>query len=217
MRRGLMAGVLLGVIVMTIMIVLAYSANKTDLGTGEKIATKEELMAMVDVSIVQAPDQEEVTEHEAFIHEVFVPIIPTGTNIALESKVEVSSFTQTYTGKKAIDGNTGGPSYWEGEPDTYPNTITLDFQRLADIHAIKLLLNPAAIWGRRTQTFTVLAGNNSEELEVLYPESSYEFDPVTGNQVLFEFDTVNVQFVSIVFSENTGGGAGQLAELEVYE
>lgn len=173
-------------------------------------------MDPANLTVVEAPDQTEAMEHPDFIKEEYVPIIPEGTNIAPEGKAEASSFTQSYVARKAIDGNTKGVSYWEGAPDSYPNTLTVDLKRVAPIHAIRICLNPASIWGKRTQTFAVKISTDGENFTELVPLNDYVFDPDRGNETVITFDTVEAQYVQLEFTANTGASGGQVAEFEIY-
>lgn len=166
--------------------------------------------------VVEAPDQTEAMEHPDFIKEEYVPVIPEGTNIALEGKATASSFTQVYNARRAIDGVAVGVSYWEAAPNSYPNTLTVDLQRKAPIHAIRICLNPASIWAKRTQTFSVKISDDGENFEELIPMQQYTFDPDRNNEVVLEFDTVETQFVQLEFTENSGSTGGQVAEFEIY-
>jgi len=166
--------------------------------------------------VVQAPDQTEAMEHPDFIKEEYVTVIPEGKNIALEGKATASSFTQVYHARRAIDGVVAGVSYWEGAPNSYPNTLTVDLQKRAPIHAIRICLNPASIWAKRTQTFAVKISDDGENFKELVPMKQYTFDPDRNNEVVIEFDTVETQFVQLEFIENSGATGGQVAEFEIY-
>jgi len=169
-----------------------------------------------EVTMIAAIDQTEIMEHPDFIKEVYVPIIPDGSNLALDGEVEASSFNQSFTPRKAIDGNADGASYWEAEGDSYPNEIVLDLLELSSIHAIKVRLNPAYIWGKRTQTFEVQVSVDGESYDILEEETIYTFDPDYGNEVLLEFEAISVQYIKLIFTDNTGANGAQVAELEVY-
>lgn len=179
---------------------------------------KETPLAMdpANLTVVEAPDQTEAMEHPDFIKEEYIPVIPEGTNIALEGKAEASSFTQSYVARKAIDGNAKGVSYWEAAPDSYPNTLTVDLKRVAPIHAVRILLNPASIWGKRTQTFAVKVSTDGENFTELVPLKDYVFDPDRGNEAVITFDPVDAQYVQLEFTANTGAAGGQVAEFEIY-
>lgn len=154
--------------------------------------------------------------HPDFVKAAYEPIIPEGINLALEGKVEVSSFVQAYNGRKVIDGKTGGASYWEAEAESYPNRLILDLKETHKIHTLKVMLNPSDLWGERNQTFQINYGDETGSMNELVVSTSYVFSPDTANEVLIEFTPVEARFVELIFTENTGAGGAQVAELEVY-
>lgn len=169
----------------------------------------------VNVIIVEAREQKEAEEHPAFLAAEYKQVLPEGENVALGKKITASSFTQVYNAPKAVDGSCDGPSYWEGAGE-YPNTLTLDLGEPAQVHAIRLALNPLAIWGKRTQTVGVkISGDGESYTELLAPQQ-YTFDPDYGNEVQLPFDEITTRFIQLVITENSGAGGGQIAEFEVY-
>jgi len=174
------------------------------------------VMDTANLTVVAAPDQTAAMEHPDFIKEEYVPVIPEGKNIAPDGIATASSFADVYPASKAIDGNVNGPSYWEAKADSYPNILTVKLKEATNIHAVRLRLNPAAIWGKRTQTFSVSAGSDGEKYTELVPSTQYTFDPDRGNEVVIEFGDVNAQYVQLEFTENSGASGAQAAELEIY-
>ena len=168
-----------------------------------------------NVTVVKAIEQTEAQEHPNFIKEEYVSVMPEGKNVALDKKIEASSYTQVYNAPKAVDGKTDGASYWEGKSD-YPNTLTVDLEQPTKIHTIRLALNPLAIWGKRTQTIAVNISNDGTNFSELVSSTEYNFDPDTGNEVLITFNETEARYAQLVITENTGAGGGQIAEFEVY-
>ncbi|MGE5613532.1 MAG: discoidin domain-containing protein [Bacillota bacterium] len=173
-------------------------------------------MDPANLTVHKAPGQSEAMEHPAFKKEEYVPVIPEGENLARKGKASASSFTQVYTASRAIDGKVDGPSYWEAEPDSYPNTLTVDLTKASEIHAVRLRLNPMSIWAKRTQTFSVKISDDGENFDELVAMKQYTFDPDRGNEVIIEFETVETRYVQLEFTENSGAGGGQAAEFEIY-
>lgn len=173
-------------------------------------------MNPANLTIHVAPDQSASMENPNFIKEEYVSVLPKGSNIAVDGKVEASSFTGSFTPRKTIDGNTNGVSYWEGKADSYPNVLTIDLKKLASIHAIAVRLNPLNIWGKRTQTFAVKVSSDGELYTELIKMEQYTFDPDRGNEVILEFDTIEAQYVQLEVIDNSGANGAQVAELEVY-
>lgn len=168
-----------------------------------------------NVTVVEARDQTEAQEHPDFIKEEYVLVLPEGENVALDKKIEASSYTQVYNAPKAVDGHADGASYWEGKSE-YPNYLTVDLEAPTKINAILLALNPLAIWGKRTQTIAVNISSDGTNYIELVKTQQYTFDPDTGNEVQITFDETEARYVQLVITENSGAGGGQVAEFEVY-
>lgn len=168
-----------------------------------------------NVTVVKAREQKEAEEHPAFIAEEYKLVLPEGENVALGKKITANSFTQVYNAPKAVDGSSDGASYWEGTGG-YPNTLTVDLGEPLKIHAIRLALNPLAIWGKRTQTIAVEISDDGENFTELLAAQQYTFDPGYGNEVQLPFEEAATRFVRLVITENSGAGGGQAAEFEVY-
>ncbi|MBR1929948.1 MAG: discoidin domain-containing protein [Lachnospiraceae bacterium] len=169
-----------------------------------------------EVTIVETPEQTESITPAAFVKEEFVPVIPKGTNIAQEARFDANGFNDVYPPGNAKDGETQGASYWEGVANEYPNIFTAVFEEPRQIHALKLLLCPKTIWGPRVQTFSVEVSQDGETFTELLASTDYRFDPATGNELVLEFDEVEVEAVQLTFTGNTGATGAQIAELEIY-
>lgn len=169
-----------------------------------------------EVTRIETPQRTESTEHPLFIKEEYEPVIPEGTNIAGDAKIEANGYNDVYTPRKVADGNPNGQSYWEGESGAYPNILTASFKEPQSIHAVKLLLCPASVWSTRTQTFSVEISEDGESFTELLASAEYEFNPNKGNEVVLEFDDITIKAIRLVFTGNTGAGGAQVAELELY-
>lgn len=203
-------------IVRRILILLLIAANMALLIYALKgIKEPPQEISAEHVTVVAAPDQTEPQIHPDFIKEEFVLVLPEGTNIAVDKKIKDNGFTDVYAANRANDGSTDGSSYWEGAKE-YPNTLTVDLETPARIHAIRIALNPLSIWGKRTQTIAVNISSDGENFVELVKTKQYTFDPDEGNQIQMSFDEVETRFVQLVFTENSGAGGGQVAEFEIY-
>lgn len=177
---------------------------------------QEPLIQAENVTVNKNIIQESSMEHPDFIKEDYVLVLPEGENLARGKKVKANSFADVYTPRKVTDGVATGVSYWEAKAESYPNVITVDLEENLPIHAIRICLSPMAIWGKRTQTFSVQISEDKETFTELIPEDTYTFDPDTGNEVQLHFDEVNAQYVQLVFSDNSGAAGAQIAEFEIY-
>lgn len=168
------------------------------------------------VTVIPTIDQETSQVPKRFVKVEFIPVIPDGVNIAENAIIDANGFNDVYMPAKVKDGNVNAASYWEGAADSYPNIITASYPEAQSIHAIRLRLCPLSIWGRRIQTFNVLVSEDGESFTELIPSKDYDFDPDTGNEVVVEFDEVNIKAVRLEFTQNTGAVGAQLAEFEIY-
>ncbi|MWC28063.1 discoidin domain-containing protein [Paenibacillus sp. MMS18-CY102] len=137
---------------------------------------------------------------------------PTGTNIAIGKSLSASSNTQAFVAGNANDNDTN--TYWEGGSAT--STLTLDLGSNQNVTAIVLKLNPSSAWSTRTQTIQVLGHNQSTTtFSNLVSSQSYTFNPATGNSVTIPV-TATVKRLQLSITANSGSGAGQIAEFQVF-
>ncbi|WP_395838911.1 CARDB domain-containing protein [Archangium violaceum] len=135
-------------------------------------------------------------------------------NVAIGKSITASSYTQVYVATNANDGNRS--TYWEGAPNAYPNTLTVNLGGNYNISSVVVQLNPDSIWGTRTQNFTVLGHNASTStFSTLVPAATYTFNPATGNQVTIPL-TATVSELRLQFASNSGATGAQVAELQIF-
>ena len=137
-----------------------------------------------------------------------------GTNVALDGRADANGFNDVYRAPNIIDGSR--LTYWEGSQNEESQIISVDLKDSYTIHTVVVGLNPAQIWGKRTQTFKIEASDDGQNYTEVIPSTDYDFDPKTGNQVVIDIDNVKMQYIRLTFTKNTGAVAGQIAELEVY-
>ena len=166
-------------------------------------------MSNKNLTVVTAPDQKEVMENDAFKEEEYVAPEIDGTNVALDGRAN-----DVYRAPNIIDGSR--LTYWEGSQNEESQIISVDLKDSYTIHTVVVGLNPAQIWGKRTQTFKIEASDDGQNYTEVIPSTDYDFDPKTGNQVVIDIDNVKMQYIRLTFTKNTGAVAGQIAELEVY-
>jgi polygalacturonase len=154
--------------------------------------------------------------------EPFVPawaksVIPStnfGVNLAKGKDIVCNEYVDVYIAKNANDGD--DKTYWEGASKKYPNQLTVDLAKEEAIKHIVIKLNPANLWGPRTETFTVLGSSDGTNFVPIVPSKDYQFDPATGNLVIIDLDSAKARYIRLEFTGNTGANAGQVAEFEVY-
>jgi hypothetical protein len=127
--------------------------------------------------------------------------------------ITASSTTQNFVATNANDNDVN--TYWEGAGGTYPNNLTVQLGANVDTTSVVVRLNPAGIWGPRTQTIQVLGREQSTSgMTSLVAAQTYSFDPATGNSVTIPV-SARVADVQLRFTANTGAGGGQAAEFQV--
>ena len=171
-------------------------------------------MSNKNLTVVTAPDQKEAMENDAFKEEEYVAPEIDGTNVALDGRADANGFNDVYRAQNIIDGSR--LTYWEGSQNEESQIISVDLKDSYTIHTVVVGLNPAQIWGKRTQTFKIEASDDGQNYTEVIPSKDYDFDPKTGNQVIIDIDNVKMQYIRLTFTKNTGAVAGQIAELEVY-
>lgn len=165
---------------------------------------------------VTAPEQSKTEYPPGYEKkEPVVPKLPEGENVALKKKVESGLHTDVYVPKNVNDGNV--LTYWEGAD--FPNTVKIDLAGTYKIRTAVIMLNPAAIWGPRTQTFEIQASLDGQEFTTIVPSTQYQFDPNTGNLAVIEFEPTEAAYVQFIFTQNSGTfeKGGQAAEICLYE
>jgi hypothetical protein len=136
-------------------------------------------------------------------------------DLALNTPVTASSYTQTYVASNAVDGNTS--TYWEGTNGTWPTTLTVNLGASKSLGSIVLDLPPSSAWGTRTQTLSVLGSTNGSSYSTLAGSATYTFNPSSGNTVTIPLPSgTSDQYLQLSFTANNVQNGAQLSELDVY-
>jgi hypothetical protein len=136
-----------------------------------------------------------------------------GVNLAVGKPITASGNVFTFVATNANDDNVA--TYWEGNSNAYPNTLTVSLGANAAITSIVLKLNPDSAWGPRTQTFEVLGRDQAATgFTSIVGSQQYSFSPSAGNLVTIPVSATAAD-VRLQFTANTGAPAGQVAELQV--
>ena len=168
------------------------------------------------VTHVTTPDQDKAQVPAGFeVAEPVVPELPSGENLALNKPVESGLHTDVYVPKNVNDGKV--LTYWEGAP--FPNTMKINLQGTYKIKTAVVMLNPAAIWGPRTQTFEIQVSTDGKNFKTVVPSTQYQFDPTTGNLVIIDIPATDASYVQFIFTQNSGTfeKGGQAAEVCIYQ
>ncbi|MGA5192740.1 CARDB domain-containing protein [Streptomyces exfoliatus] len=137
---------------------------------------------------------------------------PTGTNLARDKPIEASSTTQTYVASNANDDST--TTYWESAG--FPADLTVKLGADADVTAVVVKLDPAQVWGPRTQAIQVLGrGQAASGFTSLKARADYAFSPSAGQNTLTIPVTGRYADLRLTFFSNTGAPGAQVAEFQV--
>jgi len=134
-----------------------------------------------------------------------------GPNLALGKTASASSTNGGFGTGNLNDGNAG--SYWESS-GALPQWAQIDLGASTSIDQVVLKL-PGG-WGARNQTVTLQGSTNGTTFSTVVGAASYAFNPGTGNAVTINFTATSIRYVRASISANTGWGAAQLSELEIY-
>ncbi|MEO5875546.1 MAG: discoidin domain-containing protein [Streptosporangiaceae bacterium] len=141
-------------------------------------------------------------------------VSPPAGNLALSRTLTASSAVQDLAASRANDGN--ADSYWESNNDAWPQTLTLDLGSAQSVRRIVLKLPPAPAWGARSQTLSVLGGDNGSTFTSVQASQAYAFNPATGNTVTINIPVTTKRYLRLNITGNTGWPAGQVSEFEAY-
>lgn len=135
-----------------------------------------------------------------------------GGDLARGKPVEASSHTQTYLPAHANDGDV--TTYWESAG--FPADLTVDLGYDADVEAVRIRLNPASVWGPRTQRFEIRGRASGESaFRTLASAADHAFSPASGGNSVLVPVTGRVADVRLHFTGNTGAPGAQIGEIEV--
>jgi len=167
------------------------------------------------VTIVPAPEQTKAERPPCFPDptENYIPL-PEGENFAQGKKVISGAHTDVYVNKNVNDGKTD--TYWESKG--WPAEMVIDLGETYAIATVAVCLNPSSIWEPRLQEIAVWVSMDGENYTEVAAAEKYQFDPVTGNRIRIDFDTVQAAFVQVIFTMNSASrtGGAQAAEICVY-
>ena len=167
-----------------------------------------------NVTRITAPDQTDFEVHPEWIPPT-VEVIDYGENLALGKPTKENGHTQVYQCRNTTDGDRF--TYWEGKADSFPNEVTVDLEASHSLTGARVLLNPRALWGARTQEIEVQVSTDGENFTTVFDRTVVSFDPNEDNSAYLPFSApTEGQYVRFVFYSNTGATGGQAAELEVY-
>ncbi|GAA1033089.1 hypothetical protein GCM10009557_33700 [Virgisporangium ochraceum] len=130
-----------------------------------------------------------------------------GPNLSIGKAAAASSVNGPYAAANINDGNQG--SYWESS-GALPQWARVDLGASVSIDQVVLKL-PSG-WGARTQTLAIEGSTDGTNFSTIVAGAGRTFNPA----VTIDFAAVTTRYVRVNISGNTGWGAAQLSEVEVY-
>jgi F5/8 type C domain-containing protein len=139
---------------------------------------------------------------------------PPVSNLATGRPTSETSHTQNLASGNAVDGN--ADSYWESTNNAFPQSITVDLGSSVSVSRVVLRLPPAAAWGSRSQTLSVVGSVDGANFTTVVGSTAYTFNAASGNTVSIPFTATSRRYVRVTVTANSGWPAAQLSEMEVY-
>ncbi|GIF74755.1 glycosyl hydrolase [Asanoa siamensis] len=134
-----------------------------------------------------------------------------GPNLAAGKPTSASSTNGGFVAGNLTDGNKG--SYWESS-GALPQWGQVDLGSTISIDQVVLKLPDG--WGQRTQTLSIQGSTNGSSFAAITSSAGQTFSPGNNNTVTVNFGATNARYVRVNVTANTGWGAAQISELEVY-
>lgn len=133
--------------------------------------------------------------------------------IPLTTEMITASGTGHGQVEDAIDGDRS--TYWQGNNQTA--TLSLDLQAVYTLNHFIVRLPNSGNWGTRTQTVTVTGSVDGQTYTpVLEGEQQWQFVQNVGDCIVILDTPVNVRYLQLAFSNNTGATGPQVGEWELY-
>jgi parallel beta-helix repeat protein len=137
------------------------------------------------------------------------------TNIAAGQPASASSANSPYVAANLTDADAS--TYWESANGSFPQWAQVDLGQSYSIGKVTLKLPPSTAWGARTETLSVLGSTDGSNFSTIVGSAGYTFNPNTNsNTVSITFGATTARYVRVNITANTGWGAGQLSDFEVF-
>ncbi|MGX1274211.1 CARDB domain-containing protein [Streptomyces phaeoluteigriseus] len=134
-------------------------------------------------------------------------------NLALGRPATAGGSHAEYPASRTTDGVQA--SYWEGPAGAFPQWVQVDLGAAHDVDRVVLKLPTG--WESRKQTLSLQGSTDGSGFSTLAASAVRAFDPAQANTVSVTLASpVDVRYVRVNVSGNTGWNAAQLSELEVY-
>ncbi|MET9498908.1 choice-of-anchor D domain-containing protein [Streptomyces sp. NPDC006552] len=139
--------------------------------------------------------------------------VDSSTNIAAGRSASASASNSPYVPGNLTDSDAS--SYWESAT-SFPQWAQVDLGKSWSVGKVVLKLPPSAAWATRSQTLSLQGSTDGSSFTTLKAAAAYTFDPASGNTVTLTFPAANARYVRATITANTGWGAGQLSEFQIF-
>lgn len=158
---------------------------------------------------VIAPEIQVTATYPGYLHTYKAKESPAALEAGLALTATANGQTQSYGPANAVDGKLS--SYWEGAGQGQ-DELTLTLETPAAPKSLILYLNPASVWGARTQTFSLKGSMDGITFKELVPAKDYTFNPEAGNFVEIPLPGETMYALKVICTLNTGANGAQIAE-----
>ncbi|MCX4745326.1 choice-of-anchor D domain-containing protein [Kitasatospora sp. NBC_01287] len=140
--------------------------------------------------------------------------IDSNTNIAAGRPASASSSNSPYVAANLTDPDAS--TYWESAA-SFPQWAQVDLGQNYSLGKVVLKLPPLTVWATRTETLSVQGSTDGSTFATLAGPAGYAFDPSgNSNTVAITFNAATARYLRVNITANTGWGAAQLSDLEVF-
>lgn len=165
-----------------------------------------------DASITLDPSQPVSNLHARFwnstaftVDITSVKVIGASSLLSQGKPIVASTQKAGYEATKANDGTIG--SYWEGQNNIFPATLTVDLGAVTTINKVVMKVD----WGGRNENVAILGSTDNTTFTTIVPATNYNLGTVPVS-----FPSTNARYVKLSVSSNSGAPAAQMAEFEVW-
>ncbi len=181
---------------------------------GKRITTMDDIKLNKNKNIganirVEADVSQVTANYPGYLHTYKETAVPAAPETGISLTAAANGQTQSYAAANTVDGDLN--TYWEGA-GLGQDELTLNLVEATVPTSFTLRLNPATIWGKRNQTFSILYSADGISFEELVPAAEYTFDPDTGNSAEIPLPSQSLVSIKLVFTKNTGAAGAQVAE-----
>lgn len=120
-----------------------------------------------------------------------------------------SSISNNFPVSNMNDGNQS--TYWESNPNSWPQEVTIDLGSTYSIS--KIILKLPSNWGMRQESIAILASTNNTTYTNISPTTSYSLG---SSDATITFNATLQRYIRLQISSNNQAPAAQLSEFQIF-